>query len=144
MLLVKISNGEVAQYPYTLNDLRREHSHTSFPKTISEETLAKYGVYSVTLLTQPNYDYLVQSPVLSTVPYLDVDSWKLSYTVEDQPQEIAEENIRNKRNQLLDDTDWMATSDNTLSAEMTSYRQALRDITSQTGFPYSVEWPVKP
>ena len=144
MLLVKISNGEVAQYPYTLNDLRREHSHTSFPKTISEETLAKYGVYSVTLLTQPNYDYLVQSPVLSTVPYLDVDSWKLSYTVEDQPQEIAEENIRSTRNQLLDDTDWMATSDNTLSAEMTSYRQALRDITSQTGFPYSVEWPVKP
>ena len=144
MLLVKISNGEVAQYPYTLNDLRREHSHTSFPKTISEETLAKYGVYSVTLLTQPNYDYLVQSPVLSTVPYLDVDSWKLSYTVEDQPQEIAEENIRSTRNQLLDDTDWMATTDNTLSAEMTSYRQALRDITSQTGFPYSVEWPVKP
>ena len=144
MLLVKISNGEVAQYPYTLNDLRREHSHTSFPKTISEETLAKYGVYSVTLLTQPNYDYLVQSPVLSTVPYLDVDSWKLSYTVEDQPQEIAEENIRNKRNQLLDDTDWMATSDNTMTTEMTSYRQALRDITSQVGFPYSVEWPVKP
>jgi hypothetical protein len=144
MLLVKISNGEVDQYPYTLNDLRREHSHTSFPKTISEETLAKYGVYSVTVPAQPNYDYLVQSPVLSTVPYLDVDSWKLSYTVEDQPQEIAEENIRNKRNQLLDDTDWMATSDNTLSAEMATYRQALRDITSQRGFPYEVEWPTKP
>jgi hypothetical protein len=144
MLLVKISNGEVAQYPYTLNDLRREHSHTSFPKTISEETLAKYGVYSVTLLTQPNYDYLVQNIVPSAVPYLDSGSWKLSYTVEDQPQEIAEENIRSTRNQLLDDTDWMATSDNTLSAEMTSYRQALRDITSQTGFPYSVEWPIKP
>ena len=144
MLLVKISNGEVAQYPYTINDLRREHSRTSFPKTVSEETLAKYGVYKVTIPAQPSYDRLVQSPVLSTVPYLDADNWMLSYTVENKAQELAEKNIRDKRNQLLSATDWMATTDNTMSAEVTVYRQALRDITSQTGFPYSVEWPIKP
>jgi hypothetical protein len=141
MLLVKITNGEVDQYPYTLNDLRREHSHTSFPKTVSEETLAEYGVYVVTVPAQPSYDHLVQSPVLSTVPYLDVDNWKLSYTVENKSQELAEKNIRDKRNQLLSATDWMATTDNTLSDEVTVYRQALRDITSQTGFPYEVIWP---
>ena len=144
MLLVKITNGEVDQYPYTINDLRREHSRTSFPKTVSEETLAKYGVYKVTIPAQPSYDRLVQSPVLSTVPYLDADNWMLSYTVENKAQELAEKNIRDKRNQLLSATDWMATTDNTMSAEVTIYRQALRDITSQTGFPYSVEWPVKP
>ena len=144
MLLVKITNGEVDQYPYTLNDLRREHSRTSFPKTVSEETLAKYGVYKVTIPAQPTYDRLVQSPVLSTVPYLDADNWMLSYTVENKAQELAEKNIRDKRNQLLSATDWMATTDNTMSDEITVYRQALRDITSQTGFPYSVEWPIKP
>ena len=144
MLLVKITNGEVDQYPYTLNDLRREHSRTSFPKTVSEETLAKYGVYKVTIPAQPSYDRLVQSPVLSTVPYLDADNWMLSYTVENKAQELAEKNIRDKRNQLLAATDWMATTDNTMSDEVTVYRQALRDITSQTGFPYSVEWPIKP
>ena len=141
MLLVKITNGQVAQYPYTLNDLRREHSHTSFAKTVSEETLAEYGVYAVTVRAQPTYDRLVQSPVLSTTPYLDADSWMLSYTVENKAQELAEKNIRDKRNQLLAATDWMATTDNTLSDEMTAYRQALRDITSQTGFPYEVIWP---
>jgi hypothetical protein len=141
MLLVKITNGEVDQYPYTINDLRREHSRTSFPKTVSEETLAKYGVYKVTIPAQPSYDRLVQSPVLSTVPYLDSDSWVLSYTVENKAQELAEKNIRVKRNQLLSATDWMATTDNTMSDEVTSYRQALRDITSQTGFPYEVIWP---
>ena len=52
--------------------------------------------------------------------------------------------IRNKRDQLLAETDWMALSDVTMSTEMQSYRQALRDITGQAGFPYSVTWPTKP
>ena len=38
--------------------------------------------------------------------------------------------LRTKRNQLLQDTDFHALSDNTMSAEMTTYRQELRDITS--------------
>ena len=37
--------------------------------------------------------------------------------------------LRSKRNQLLQDTDFHALSDNTMSAEMTTYRQELRDIT---------------
>ena len=37
--------------------------------------------------------------------------------------------LRAKRNKLLADTDYLALSDNTMSAEMTTYRQALRDIT---------------
>jgi hypothetical protein len=37
--------------------------------------------------------------------------------------------LRTKRNRLLQDTDFHAMSDNTMSAEMTTYRQELRDIT---------------
>jgi len=37
--------------------------------------------------------------------------------------------LRTKRNRLLQDTDFHALSDNTMSAEMTTYRQELRDIT---------------
>ena len=37
--------------------------------------------------------------------------------------------LRSKRNRLLAATDYLALSDNTLSAEMSTYRQALRDIT---------------
>ena len=40
------------------------------------------------------------------------------------------EKLRVKRNALLAETDHLALSDNTLSAEMTTYRQALRDITN--------------
>jgi hypothetical protein len=38
--------------------------------------------------------------------------------------------LRSKRNQLLIDTDFHALSDNTMSADMTTYRQELRDITN--------------
>jgi hypothetical protein len=54
------------------------------------------------------------------------------------------EEIRQERNRLLVETDYLALSDNTMSAAMTTYRQALRDITNQSGFPTSVTWPIKP
>ena len=44
--------------------------------------------------------------------------------------QIAMQNLRLKRNQLLQDTDFHALSDNTMSADMTTYRQELRDITN--------------
>jgi len=44
--------------------------------------------------------------------------------------EISMDSLRNKRNNLLAQTDYLALSDQTMSAEMTTYRQALRDITN--------------
>ena len=63
--------------------------------------------------------------------------------VENKPVVDVASEVRLKRNALLSKTDYLALSDVTMSAEMTSYRQALRDITDQTGFPYSVVWPTK-
>ena len=54
------------------------------------------------------------------------------------------EEVRSERNQLLSETDWMAGSDVTMSDEWRTYRQALRDIPSQEGFPNSVTWPTAP
>lgn len=52
--------------------------------------------------------------------------------------------VRNKRNTLLAETDWWANSDVTMTDEQRAYRQALRDITLQEGFPQNVTWPTKP
>ena len=57
---------------------------------------------------------------------------------------ITEPLARQARDQLLTETDWWALPDRTMTAEQTSYRQALRDITSQAGFPTSITWPTKP
>ena len=57
---------------------------------------------------------------------------------------VAESN-RTKRDGLLAETDWMALSDVTMSAEVTTYRQALRDITAHANWPNldEADWPTK-
>ena len=69
----------------------------------------------------------------------EVDTFERNKPVPDVALEV-----RLKRDRLLSDTDWMALSDNTMTPEWATYRQALRDITAQEGFPYSVNWPTKP
>ena len=51
---------------------------------------------------------------------------------------------REKRNALLAETDYFGASDVTMSSDMTTYRQALRDVPQQTDFPTSINWPTKP
>ena len=51
--------------------------------------------------------------------------------------------VRRKRDSLLEETDWRASSDLTLSDDWKTYRQALRDITTQTD-PYNISWPTEP
>jgi len=62
--------------------------------------------------------------------------------------EVATENawsdLRIKRTQLLIDTDYLALSDATLSADMRTYRQELRDLPANTSDPANPTWPVKP
>jgi len=54
------------------------------------------------------------------------------------------EAVRKHRNELLTETDFYALSDDTMSADMTTYRQALRDIPASTADSEDVVWPTKP
>ena len=53
---------------------------------------------------------------------------------------------RNRRKDLLAETDWWASSDHTMTSEQTAYRQALRDITTHANWPNLADsdWPIKP
>ena len=53
---------------------------------------------------------------------------------------------REKRDRLIAETDYFALTDVALTAEMTTYRQALRDITSHSNWPNlsDGDWPTKP
>ena len=51
---------------------------------------------------------------------------------------------RSERDYFLAETDVWALPDRTMTAEQTAYRQALRDITGQAGFPTNITWPTKP
>jgi len=171
-MYVKVTNGQPTQFPYTVGQLRRDNPRTSFPKVIPEELLRNYGVHPVEEGKKPEHDPLVHNVQYNGMPTRDVVSmlteadctdpitgavdldsvgkviygnkWFVDYSKVGKPREEAEANVRRKRDQLISETDWTALSDTTMSAEMTSYRQALRDITAQEGFPYSVVWPTKP
>jgi Phage tail assembly chaperone protein len=58
------------------------------------------------------------------------------------PIEVRAAAVRVQRNQKLAETDWMMLPDAaTDKAAVAAYRQALRDVPSQPGFPFNVEWP---
>ena len=151
-MYVKITNGAVEQYPYTLGNLRRDNPNTSFPRNPNSEVLAEWGVHPVTVEAEPSYDRATQKLVQQTPSLVDgvwVVTWQAQAKTSD---EIANDDAREstqmrlKRDGLLAETDFYALSDVTMSAEMTTYRQALRDITSHANWPYldGADWPTKP
>ena len=143
---LKLTNGVPAKY--TLGQLRRDNPQTSFPKSIPDDLLAIYDVYPYTRPTAPEYDPLTARLVDGDFEQDTVGNWSLPYVVEQQPLEQAERNIRSRRDSLLQETDWIVIKSyergENIPAEWELYRQALRDITAQVDFPYSVEWPTKP
>ena len=149
-MLVKIENGQ--PIPYTKSQLKRDNPNVSFPSDISDDMLASYDVYRVQRDEWPEVDPMTHEVEASDVTLID-GAWKITHTVvELSDQEKAErvgflanEN-RYKRNNLLSETDFYALSDVTMSSEMQSYRQSLRDITSHANWPNlnDDDWPTKP
>lgn len=64
--------------------------------------------------------------------------------IEGLDSEVGMFNLRAERNRRLEETDWWANSDLTMTAEQTAYRQALRDITDTYTSLEDVVWPTKP
>jgi len=53
--------------------------------------------------------------------------------------------VREDRNKRLSESDWTQVLDAPVDqTAWAAYRQALRDVTAQAGFPWDIEWPVKP
>jgi len=149
MLLVKINNGSVEQYPYSVGLLRRDNPNTSFPKQVSAADINPFNVYEVLEVTPAISS--VQNLVKVWVPTLVGTQWTLAHrAVAKTDAEISEDtavlaaNVREQRNKLLAVTDWTSASDVTMSTAMTTYRQALRDVPSQSDFPGTVTWPTLP
>jgi hypothetical protein len=147
-MYIKLTNGVPTLY--TIGQLRRDNPNTSFPKTVSNEILAMYDVYPCVVAEQPSHNEKTHRVEDGDFELQD-GVWTKTWTVVEKTQEEIDawleakaNDIRSLRNQLLAETDYLALSDNTLTAEMAAYRQALRDITNQAGFPETVEWPIKP
>lgn len=88
------------------------------------------------------------SVIVSINGVLQEASAHLETVASEEAQAVKLKLAREQRDRLLAASDWTQASDSPLNsakkAEWATYRQALRDITSQTGFPATVEFPEKP
>ena len=73
-------------------------------------------------------------------PSLDEVNAKIEELKAAEPMRL----LREERNRLIAETDWMANSDVTMSDEWRAYRQALRDLPANTTDPANPTWPTKP
>lgn len=148
-MYIKITSGVPENY--TIGKLRRDNPNTSFSKTISDEILKNFGIYFCEQKPQPTINERNEKIEDGGFVQDENGNWSKTWNILQKTQEeinlwidnLAIQ-VRNKRNMLLSETDYLALNDNTMSSEMASYRQSLRDITLQEGFPENVVWPVKP
>lgn len=149
-MYVKASNNVIEVFPYYVNDLKTDNPDTSFPNDMSDEMLADWDVYPVTVSEQPSFP-ADQMPVMDLNPTLTSTGWVVGWTLRSLTQEELDgviKSIRSTRDGLLENCDWTQLSDSPLSDSDKSlwhtYRAELRNVPQQSGFPVDVTWPVIP
>lgn len=149
MLIASISNDTILQ----IGESNVLFPNVSFPSTgPTEEFLLENSAVPVIVWESFNSTNEVQE---TTEPYIKEGKVYTFITrakteeelQEDQARELLfkETEVRNQRNQLLKDSDWTQVADAPVDkTAWATYRQALRDITSQEGFPFNVTFPTPP
>lgn len=159
-MYAKIINNAVVKYPFTTQDLIEENPYSIFPFNTDiltvygqTETAIRDGASIVEVLSRgiPPYNVATQKVVEGT-PGLEnnvwIQTWVVQQLTQEETQAITTEKqieIRKLRNDLLKDSDWTQVLDAPINKdEWATYRQQLRDIPLQQGFPFSVVWPTEP
>lgn len=131
------------------SEFRSLHPNTAFPQILTAEVLDEAGADPV--LEGPQ-----AQPTRYQTAYRDGveeinGQWFTKYSVADMEPEAAAAvdanmaaQMRADRDKRLAATDWRFRSDLTPSQEWKDYCQALRDITTQAGFPFDINWPQEP
>ena len=129
------------------SEFRLRNKHTSFPRIIDEPLQDQFGIDMIFEGPQK------QGPPPYSQTYRDgieciKGKWYTKYSIRQQDKEPIDEQraegIRMRRDNLIKESDWRAVSDRELEPEWKEYRQALRDISNQKGFPHEVKWPTDP
>lgn len=89
------------------------------------------------------YTKYVLGPIFTDTPEATAAEQEAQYKALKDSEQAG--SIRTTRNQKLKDTDWTQVADAPVDkAPWSTYRQSLRDITTQSGFPWTVQWPAEP
>lgn len=142
-MYAKIDGSTIVKYPYTFKDLQKEHSNVSFPKTLNATVKAAYNIADVNENAKPDFNSLTENIVETAMTVVDGVA-QINYAKEAASISDQRTRVRDHRNSMIERSDYMALSDVTMSDAWTTYRQALRDVPQQEGFPSNVTWPDQP
>lgn len=145
-------NTVTGDYPLSAADVRAAYPNTSFPAELAgfEAALAEMGYAVVQATPEPVITYTQN--LAEGAPKKSKSGYSQTWVISDaSAEEITERtdaeaaSVRQDRNQRLAACDWTQLPDAPVdAAAWATYRQALRDVTSQPGFPWNVTWPVLP
>lgn len=128
-------------------ELRGANPQVSFPDHISDDLLKAYGVFRVHVAPAPDVDERTHMLQRSDLYQAD-GKWQVHFTAEPLPLAQAAHNMRAARDGFLAQTDWVVARAYEMQQPVpdawAEYRQKLRDVPAQAGFPYTVIWPDVP
>lgn len=146
-------------------EIRTQSGQVMYEAEFRAYTLANggptWGATTTEVLEALGADVIFEGPQASPTRYQtafrdgveQIDGkWYTKYSVADMDDEAKTAkdteqaaSVRNTRTEKLKDSDWTQLSDSTVNKNAwATYRQALRDITAQSGFPWTITWPEQP
>ena len=158
-MFAEVNGQTVVTFPYDYDTLVRHNPSTRFPAEEltamyvgTEANLAGNQLVRVVVADAPQYDEATQIAVRNNQPSLVGDTWTIGWIVQELTQSEKDQklaakiaSVRSQRNQKLKDSDWTQVDDAPVDkAAWATYRQALRDVPTQSGFPWDITWPAQP
>lgn len=140
---LKLTDGENPQH-YSFVQLLADNPGLNWVAMPPDSALVPYEVYPYVMDDFPAYNEIDQTVELGDFRIVD-GQWRRGWNVVSLPDEDAARNARAVRDAEIATSDWTQVADSPVNkAVWAQYRQALRDIPLQPGFPHNIEWPTKP
>ena len=148
-MYARIEENVIVEYP--IHDIRYRLSDISLPANFTSADLPE-GFVEVHSTLPPQYGTFERAEQSSPVFSVENSRWEQGWSVISLSSSeittltnITSEQIRAERNSRLLGSDWTQVEDAPVNkVNWAAYRQALRDLTTQVGFPFNIDWPIKP
>lgn len=150
-MLIQIKDGKPFGNPVLESNFKQLFPSTTFPAVLTPADVEPFGfgMYEFSRHPEPaKYEKTVELEPVKDDQNFYRQTWAV-VPMDDAEKLAADEResqeVRAERNAKLLLSDWTQVADAPVDkAAWAAYRQALRDITGQEGFPWAIIWPAQP